>query len=82
MNVKIINQDELFDLLDQDGTTEISSFPNKNGLREAGVIIYLDNKIWRTIIPVHDNGFIEDGLFELVEVEPYGETKTKWRVKE
>ena len=80
MNKITINKEELFELLDQDGTIEMSKMPTDHDYYLITSIVYKNNKTYRVNYESNNEDiFGED--FELLEVEPYQETVTKWRIK-
>jgi hypothetical protein len=81
MNKLTIDKEELFELLEQDGTIEIDSSPTKHDCSLTTSIVYKDGKTYQVEYESSYENGIEDDEFELVEVEPYKIEVTKWRIK-
>ena len=81
MNKLTVDKKELRELLEQDGTIEIEQWATKHDCHMTEYIVYKGEKTFQVFVESSYNNGIEDNKFELVEVEPYQETVTKWRIK-
>lgn len=81
MNKLTVDRKELCELLEQDGTIEIEQWATKHDCHTTQYIVYKRDKTYQVFVESSYNYGIQDNKFELVEVEPYQETVTKWRIK-
>lgn len=81
MNKLTVNKEELFELLEQDGTIEIGQRATKHDCRKTEYIVYKNDKTYQVFVESSYNNGIEQDEFELTEVEPYEVITTKWRIK-
>ena len=81
MNKLIINKEELSELLEQDGTIEIEEYATKHDCHHTNSIVYKGDKAYQVGYETSYNEGILYDRFELIEVEPYEVTVTKWRIK-
>lgn len=81
MNKLTVDKEELEELLEQDGTIELETYPTKYDYHITEYIVYKNDKTYKVNVESGYNNGIKDDEFELTEVEPYEVTVTKWRIK-
>ena len=79
MTKKIDRETLIEEILEQDGVIELSNRPTKHDCSMVTVVVPHEGKHWQVSYERSYNNGIEDDEFEMVEVEPYEVTVTKWR---